>query len=276
MGLLNRVRNYIENHAMYIGPESHPKALGARLPEDKPYAEKYPLRTLLAEPRATIPRVPLVLGVNWYTNFDSPVPVQFGEITRYFIGRTSNLGSIRGGHAICAKVGHLSDPLGWWDFYNQGREGACVGYAGSRMMSLLNRERYFAKWLWDWCKLNDFWADTNPGDANGTSVDTMGQILSRKGHVIWRLEYKPLDENSQYVARDALPPDLGRGLTTYRWAASVDEVRTVLQSPLNDRLQAIPFLNSWGRFYPHITWMPYTVLERLIRENGDVLVPTDR
>ena len=30
-----------------------------------------------------------------------------------------------------------------------GPEGACVGFGCSRMMSLLNRKRYDARWLWD-------------------------------------------------------------------------------------------------------------------------------
>jgi hypothetical protein len=162
---------------------AHPRSLGARLPDSKPYADRWPLSAA-----ATVPRVPVPIGVNWYTAFDRPEAVQFGSMTRYFIGRSGQLGSIRGGHCVCLKPGQLSDSLTWWDFYDQGAEG----------------------------------------------------------------------------------------ITAYRWAGTVDEIRGVLQSSLNDQLQAFPFLNSWGRYYPHITWIPYPVMERLLSESGEAAVPTDR
>lgn len=243
------------------------RPLGARLPKDKPYADKYPL-TLTD----TIPRVPLAIGVNWYTNFDDPVPVKFGTLTRYFIGQTKNLGQIRGGHCVCVKSGNYPDLLSWWDFYDQGMEGACVGFGSSRMMSLLNRKRYDARWLWDMAKKRDPWPDTNPGDDNGTSVDAAMQVLRAAGHVPWQTSY----EGADWAVRDLEKPVLQEGVSAYRWATSVDQVRAVLQSPLNDQLQAVPFLNSWGRSYSHITWMPYAVLERLLSEDGEVALITDR
>jgi hypothetical protein len=245
------------------------RPLGARLPEHKPYVEKFPLSALKA---AEIPRVPVVIGVNWYTNFDSPVARQFGTLTRYFIGQTTNLGSVRGGHCVCIKSGLYSDPLGWWDFYDQGHEGACVGFGSSRMCSLINRKRYDAKWLWDLAKSRDHWSDTNPGDDNGTSVDAAMQVLKALGHVPWSSTYT----DATWQQRDTEKPVYGEGVDAYRWATTVDDVRTVLQSSLNDSLQAVPFLNSWGRDYPHITWMPYKVLERLLNENGEIALVTDR
>jgi hypothetical protein len=50
---------------------------------------------------------PVVLGINWYRNFDDPFPRRRGAITEHWIGvdgagqPTRNLGIIRGGHAIC-------------------------------------------------------------------------------------------------------------------------------------------------------------------------------
>jgi hypothetical protein len=244
-------------------------ALGARLPVDKPYADSYPLSAL---PVATIPRVPVTIGINWYTNFDSPVIRMFGTVTRYFIGQTTKLGTVRGGHCVCVKSGNYTDTLGWWDFYDQGAEGACVGFGSSRMMSLLNRKRYDARWLWDEAKGVDPWPDTNPGDDNGSSVDAAMQVLRARGHVAWSSTYAGRD----YTQRDTETPAAGEGVASYRWATTVDDVRAVLQSPLNDQLQAVPFLNSWGRSYPHITWMPYVVLQRLLTENGEVALVIDR
>lgn len=245
------------------------RPLGARLPVEKPYAEKFPLSAL---PATAIPRVPVTIGVNWYTNFDTPVARTFGTLVRYFVGQTKTLGSVRGGHCVCVKSGNYSDPLGWWDFYDQGSEGACVGFGSSRMMSLLNRKRFDARWLWDIAKTVDPWPETNPGDDEGTSVDAAMQVLRARGHVPWSSTYL----GRTWDVRDTEQPVSSEGVGSYRWATTIDEVRAVLQSSLNDQLQAVPFLNSWGREYPHVTWLPYPVLERLLAENGEVALVVDR
>ncbi len=263
--MLEILYNKLENALIKTGP--HPKPLGYQKPKDRTHIEKYPLSAL----RESIPRVPMAMGIDWYSNFDNPKPVQFGSITRYFIGQGS-LGRIRGGHCVCIKSGNYSDRLQWWDFYDQGAEGACVGFGDSRMMTLMNRVRYNPWWLWDQSKMVDEWPDTNPGDDNGTSVHAAADVLNRLGHVKWNSN----QANLPVTDRDVLPADPMAGISAFRWAESVDEIRGVLQSSLNDELQAIPFLNSWGRYYPHITWMPYTVVERLIADEGEFLVPTDR
>lgn len=244
-------------------------ALGRKVPPNFDHVEKYPLTAI---PEAETPKVPVAIGINWYDDFDSPVAVRFGTLTRYFVGRGSDLGSIRGGHCVCIKVGSLSDPLTWWDFYNQGDEGACVGFGCSRMMSQLNRRRYDARWLWDMAKSVDPWPETNPGDDEGTSVHAGLDVLRGRGHVPWSSTYT----GRTWQDRDAEEPVFAEGVTANRWATSVDQIRAVLQSPLNDRLQAVPFLNSWGRNYPHVTWMPYAVLERLLGEDGEATLVTDR
>lgn len=262
--MLETFYNRLENALIKKG--AHPSGLGYKKPKDRAHIERHPLSTLV-----DIPRVPMSMGIDWYSNFDSPEPVQFGSITRYFVGRGS-LGRIRGGHCVCIKSGNYSDRLGWWDFYDQGDEGACVGFGNSRMMTLLNRTRYNARWLWDESKIVDEWNDTNPGDDNGTSVHAAAQILNQQGLVKWDSSMA----NLSWQERDQLIGDMSAGISVYRWANSVDEIRSVLQSPLNDQLQAIPFLNSWGRYYPHITWMGYDIVEKLIRDEGEFLVPTDR
>lgn len=246
------------------------KPLGRKVPSDWEHVEKYPLRAVLDEVTAT--KVPFAIGVNWYTDFDRPEAVHFGSITRYFVARNGIRGSVRGGHCVCIKPGSLTDLASWWNFYNQGREGACVGFGESRMMTLLNRKRYNARWLWDWAKSTDEWLDTNPGDNDGTSCRAGFEILRTAGHVAWQNS----QNNFTYQQRDALLPGSVDGISAYRWTTSVDEVRAVLASALNDRLQAVPFLNSWGSSYPHYTWMPYDVLQRLMNEYGEVAIITDR
>jgi hypothetical protein len=261
------------NALLYKG-QGQPQGLGRRIPTDWSHVDKYPLRALSS---AVIPTgVPLTIGVNWYSDFDTPVKDSNG---RYWIARDGITGSIRGGHCVCVKTSKLSDPLQWWDFYDQGHEGACVGFGSSRMMSLLNRKRYFARWLWDHAKATDEWGDTNPGDDNGTSVHAAMAILAQIGHVPWKRGYASLNVEGDgpfVAARDALIPGGAEGIVAYRWATTVDEMRTVLASPLHDRLQAFPLLNSWGRFWPRVVWLPYKVMERLLHEEGEVALVTDR
>lgn len=44
---------------------------------------------------------PVTIGVNWYSNFDNPVQVPVVNHTEWYIGRGSDLGTIRGGHCVC-------------------------------------------------------------------------------------------------------------------------------------------------------------------------------
>lgn len=189
--------------------------------------------------------------------------------------------------------------------YNQGREGACVGFASSWMMSVLNRRFYDARWLWDRAKECDEWQYTNPGDNNGTSVRAAMDVLRQIGHC-------------RVYRRKTNPADLTEGIHENRWATSVDQIRTCIangtpvvigvnwyrnfDTPVkkgraywigegdlgfvrgghavcifraSDRLQAVGIVNNWGLGYP-LTWMPYDTLTRLLDEDGEATMVTDR
>jgi len=236
--------------------------LGRRTPKDFVHVEKYPL-TAAAVPAMP---VPVVLGVSWYSNFDDPVKDSRG---RWWIGRyVQNLGTVRGGHCVCIEPGDPSTPgaseqdiNSWYGFYDQGSEGACVGFGSSRMMSLLNRKRYDARWLWNRAKEVDEWPDTNPGDDNGTSVRAAMDVLRGRGHVPWGKQ----------------SPLLAEGISANRWARTVSEVLDALKSPASERMGAVRILNSWGvNGYPHRVWMPLDTLQRLIDEDGECTIVTDR
>src|SRR4051794_26720201 len=173
-----------------INHEPWDRRLDRLVPDDFRHVEKYPLTATTTPARP----VPVTIGVNWYENFDRPVKDSRG---RYWIGR-GDLGQIRGGHCVCLEPGDptdgtLQDSASWWPFYDQGNEGAGVGSGSSGMMSLLNRRRYFARWLWDRAKQVDQWPDTNPGDDNGTSVHAAMDVLRNAGHVAWKDAYRPMD-----------------------------------------------------------------------------------
>ena len=201
----------------------------------------------------------------------------------------------------------------WRKFYDQGQEGACVGFGWSECMSILNSIKryprlYDARWLWNEAKKVDEWPDTNPGDDNGTSVRAAGDVLRDEGHV---RVFKGVDQ----------PVNLAEGIAENRWATTVDEVRTCIASGVpvvlgvnwyelfdhptrmrkggewwipkdqqlgnirgghcicligaSDSREAVRFPNSWGLSYP-ITWMPYAILNRLLQEDGECTVIVDR
>jgi hypothetical protein len=244
--------------------------LGRFIPDDWKHVEKYPLMALSPDERPT--QSPVVIGVNWYSEFDNPE--QDDQSGEYFVARAGagSLTQIRGGHCVCLEPGGEPDPDDWWEFYDQGAEGACVGFGWSRCMSILNKELYAARWLWDRGKESDEWPETNPGDDNGTSVRAAAEILSNSGHVDWKDEYA----DDKHTEREDYRPDLTDGIQKFRWAQSVEDVHQALGNGRADELGAVSFLNSWGRGYPHRTWMPDEVLDRLMREEGEVAIPTDR
>lgn len=236
------------------------KPLGLRLVEDKPHVRKYPLT---ADSLPSI-ETPVVLGIPWYTSFDSPNRDTLS--LRYWIGRNQNLGTIRGGHAVCLKPYNLNDHLRWWKFYNQGMEGACVGFALSRAMSLMNQESYDARWLYYEAQLIDEWEETPPEE--GTSVSAGCDILFKVGHK------KAIIKDGTWLIQT---PDLLKGISAYRWAKNVDDIHLSLKNPVADKLGAVPILNSWGLEYPHVVWMPDSVADRVIfQEYGEAMVLTDR
>lgn len=188
--------------------------------------------------------------------------------------------------------------------YDQGVEGACVGFAGSWMMSILNRRRYDPWWLYEMAQEVDEWPGT---DYEGTSIRAGFDVLRDAGH---RRIYRGVIK----------PPDVTDGIAENRWATTVDDVRAAISggSPVvlgvnwystfstpvmrssrwwigenldwgsvrgghavcahgvSDRLQAICFVNSWGRDYPGRVWLSYETLARLMGEDGEVGLVTDR
>jgi hypothetical protein len=225
--------------------------LGRRRPSDWRHVERYPLRGALDAAPANVPGV---LGINWYTNFDRPVR----DGTRYWIGRGS-LGSIRGGHAICVKPYSVTDDTAWWAFYDQGDEGACVGFSCSRMMTLLNRRRYDAPWLYGEAQRTDEFPDTPP--AEGTSVRAGCEVLRTEG-------------TRRVRAGSSSPADSAEGIAAYRWATSWDEVRAAAGVPAS--VAGVPFVNSWGRSYPHIVYLADEAGARVLDEDGEFAIVTDR
>lgn len=242
------------------------------------------------------------------------VPTDFEHVAKYplsaLIADT--------GHELVVPPAGTEKSLGlpwWWKDHDQGDEGACVGFGDSAMMSITNHYqrlkttgraityRYDCGWLYNEAQLVDEWDDTPPEE--GTSVRAACQILRARGH--------------RRVQNGITGPELtAHGISAYRWATTIDEVRAAIFGGLavaiginwydnfddpvvfnkerwigrsdlgyirgghcvclfrmSDRRQAFQLMNSWGPYYPPV-WVPYTVLDRLIDEQGEIAVITDR
>jgi hypothetical protein len=230
-------------------------ALGRIPPSDDEHIQKYSLTsgTMPTEPTA------VVIGINWYQAFD--FPSERGAAF-WLPSSGEKWGGIRGGHAICLRPPAIEDNLSWWKFYNQQAEGACVGFSGSRAMTLDNRTRYDGFELFYEARLRDEWPGEN---YDGTSVRAGMDVLRDKGAFLYREKRW----------------DYSQGIAANRWARNVEEIAACLDPASGGkkvlRQGYVILLNSWGTVYPHYVRMPLDTLDRLIfREDGDATVITDR
>lgn len=247
------------------------KPLGRRVPQDFNHVARYPISALLLDPThelAIPPATEKSLGLPW-----------------------------------------------WWKQHDQGTEGACEGYGNSAVMSITNHYqrlketgsdityRYYSRWLYLEAQFVDGFDDTPP--EQGTTGRAACEILRTRGH--------------RRIQRGvAGPEDLANGISAYRWAEGVDEIRAAIYAGLavaigvnwyrnfdnpvlynnerwigrsslggirgghcvclyrmSDRRQAFMLMNSWGVDYAPV-WLPYTLMERLLNEDGEAAVITDR
>jgi hypothetical protein len=171
--------------------------------------------------------------------------------------------------------------------------------------------RYNPWWLWDRAKEIDSFPHSNPGDQEGTTVRAACETLRSKGIVTWPNEGDPksigpvnpyagiatyrwaLDvDEVRYALYNNLPVTLG--VNWYqdfykpvnhnaewwigRTPTKLGKVmggHCVCAYGASDARQAIRIKNSWGASYPEV-WMPYKALERLLKENGEAALITDR
>lgn len=219
---------------------------------------------------------------------------------------------LRGKAFVTPREVLLNIPRQYREEYDQGTEGACVGYSQSWMMSILNRMQYDAYRLYAAAQGIDEWADTPPAD--GTSLRAGFDVLRTVGH--WRI----------YGGKTRAPM-LVNGISANRWAKEVEELKIALSigTPVNlginwyesfydpmmlprdgdrrrkdywigsgsqwgivagghaitcvgysDEREAFALCNTWGESYPFIVWLPYRAFSRLMNEDGEAGIVTDR
>jgi hypothetical protein len=226
--------------------------LGRRVPVDWDHVNRFPL-TLANAP---LTPVPVVLGVNWYSLFDDPKKIH-GDWWIDAKDANANLGQIRGGHAICCEPGTPRDTSGWWTIYDQKATSACTGYSGSRMMSILNRKTYDPLWLYHEAQKRDGFK--HQGD-DGSTVRAACDVLRLEG------EETPGGK-----------PSRAGGISANRWATNAHQVSAALANPAGDKREAVVLLNSWGpEGYPHRVYLHLSVVDRLLSEDGEACLVTDR
>jgi len=224
------------------------RRLGWREPEQRDYEVKYAIDTFGELPGP----VPVVIGIKWHTNFDRPEKDSDGT---WWVGR-GDLGGVRGGHCVCLKPPTVTDLPGAWGHYNQGAEGACVGFGVSRAATLFNKPELFNGFkLYYAAQKRDPWPGTN---YSGTSVEAGLNTLRLDG--AWPMR-----------AGVTRGPQRQWGIRSFGWAKSGDEVLKALGS----REEWVEFLNSWGAGYPNVVRMPVRVLDNLLKEGGEAGIPVD-
>jgi hypothetical protein len=144
---------------------------------------------------------------------DRRVPTDWKHVDKHPL-RTARRPELDVTPSVVEKV--LNIPRNYRDLYNQGAEGACVGFSQSWGMSILNRKQYDARKLYHEAQKIDEWDDTPPGQ--GTSLRAGFDVLRTIGH--WRV-----------YASKTREPKLVEGIESNKWATTVDEIRACI---LND------------------------------------------
>lgn len=185
-------------------------ALGRREPSNWKHVDRYSLTP------ATTPAspVPVVLGINWYVEFDNPA--KFGNV--WWVARNNTLTAVRGGHCICLEPHNMLDSQANWHWFDQVSEGICVSEGWARCMALLNRKRYQPRPLYDKAQTVDEYDDTPPEEgtsvrAGGDVARTVGMWPAKQGEQHW-YEKAQVDRARSPVAAD--------GVTANRWARNAD------------------------------------------------------
>ena len=122
---------------------------------------------------------------------------------------------------IVNKTLKLPDLRDYWRRYDQGAEGACVGFGSSWAMTILNKKYYAARKLYLEAQKVDEWHDTPP--EQGTSVRAAMDVLRKVGH--WRMVY-----NRHTRRYEEVTASMVEGIEANKWATTVDEVRACIKA----------------------------------------------
>lgn len=255
-----------------------PGGLGRRVPTDFKHVEKYPLRAL---------------GLTTSMEVNRILPLPFWHPTHD-----------QGFNGACEGFGNTM----MMAVLNMAQRRA----ANTRPYTV----RYDPWWLWDEAKKIDEWDDTNPGDDNGTSGRAACEVMQKRGLIRYKYAstllshvlgdptcpdlaegidtYRWATDVDQMRAGVSHGLPIALGVNWYEnfddpvqrsdgswWigqTSNIGQIRgghCVCVYGASDRRQAFRVKNSWGRSYPLI-WVPYSTMGRLLVEQGEACLVTDR
>lgn len=199
---------------------------------------------------------PVVIGMPWYEAFDEPILDK--ERGWFLPDDLDSLGQIRGGHAVCVRPPFMREPSDAYTYYNQGMEGACVGFAVSRAATFQHRVLFAGRPLYLQAQKIDDWPGEN---YSGTSVMAGMRVLAEQG------PYKATPENTRRTYRG---PVKKYRAVSYLWANSVEQVHNLA---LASDEPFIRIVNSWGASYPYEVRMSDKLLAHIIEKGAEIAVP---
>ncbi len=253
--------------------------LGRLIPDDFEHVEKYPLRAVMPETVTTVNR--LLRLPNWHWFHDQGYE---GSCVGHGVAMERAITNTR--QNILAKI--------------LGRK----------------TRRYDPIDVWNEAKKIDQWSDTNPGDDNGTSVRAGYDVarnlgLTRVDNMILgsdgvprpvgnytRMLSEGIAANRWATRVDEMRTAISRGLPVtigVNWYTNFGDPmklgedywigrgslgritggHSVCISGASDKRQAFRLKNSWGRSYP-LVWIPYAIMQRLLDEDGEAALVTDK
>jgi hypothetical protein len=237
---------------------AHPRPLGRLTPPDRIHEEHYPFEAVAPEARPTHQPVPV--GTSWYECMDHP---EQGSDGRWRIN-TATVGQLRGGHCYCLEAEGEPDTEESWTFYDQDGEPACEGFGHCRALGIMLKDEFDAYWLYDDARRIAGTFPAGEGAYNRNACAALKMWGAHQQHE----EFEPEDVLQRQPWRPGVPT---RGIKSYHWAKTVEEVVDVLGFPAS--VTEVPILNSWGQHgYPHRTYMPVDFLARLLNEEGEASV----
>lgn len=173
---------------------------------------------------------------------------------------------------------------------DQGNTGTCVAHAGVhflRTTPVVQDANPFS--LYALCCGLDAWTDNDNGDLQfGTSVLALMKALKQEGRISAYLWATAAQQTARWLSEKSpvvigvpwyssfTTPD-AEGIIRLPATARIEGGHAVLLRGWNNKRGMFRLVNSWGSNWAQQgqAWLPAEVLERLIREGGEVALPSE-
>jgi hypothetical protein len=174
---------------------------------------------------------------------------------------------------------------------DQGNTGTCVGHTGTHLLRtspiIQDSSPFFL--YGEACK-RDIWSENDNGDLQfGTSILALMKALRDMGFIDAYLWANGATQTARWIA-DQSPAAIGvnwydsfftpdkEGIIRLTPTSGIAGGHAILLRGWNNKRGLFRLVNSWGSNWAQQgqAWLPAEVLERLIREDGEVALPTEK